>query len=106
MVKNEVELKEFLNQLKREDITFKKHFYDKQQDRQYLSEELIVKSLKDLGNILGIQDQSKDGIERYRIGIKLSSNYDLVVICEIKDKNLYITTAWKTSRKWQKSIQK
>lgn len=107
MAKNEKELKEFLNNLNNEDIHFKSHFYDKQEaDRKYLTEDIVIKALKNTTSFLGFQDQTKDNLEKYRIGIKLSGRYDLVVICEVKDKSLYIITSWKTSRKWQKAIQK
>jgi hypothetical protein len=55
---------------------------------------------------LGFQDQSKNNVEQYRIGVKISEKYDLVAVFEIKDKVLNIITAWKTSRKWQKAVQK
>jgi len=107
MAKTEAELKKFLENVNREDIHFTNHFYDKQQfDRKYLSEDLTIKSLKDIKNFLGFQNQSKDNKEKYRIGIKLSGKYNLVVICEVRDKSLYIITTWKTNRRWQKSTQK
>ncbi|MFH1500431.1 MAG: hypothetical protein ABIE22_00615 [archaeon] len=107
MAKSEAELKNFLKEIKGKEIIFKPHFYDKQrQDRLYLSEELIINSLKDPDKFLGFQDQSKENVEKYRIAIKLSGSYNLVIICEIKNKSLYIITSWKTSRKWQKAIQK
>jgi len=107
MAKNEEELKKFLKKIKRENIIFRPHFYDKQkEDRQYLSESLVINSIRDIGRFFGFQDQSTKEIEKYRVAIKLSSKYTLVVVSEVKDKNLYIITAWKTSRKWQKAIQK
>ena len=107
MTKSEVELKKFLEDINKEDIHFKKHFYDKQElDRKFLSEELVIKTLKNITNFLGFQDQSKSTLEKYRIGIKLSGKYNLVVVCELRNKSLYIITSWKTSRRWQKAIQK
>ena len=107
MLKNEADLKRFLTNLNKEDIHFTKHFYEKQEfDRKYLSEELLIKSLKNINNFLGFQDQSKDVAEKYRIGIKLSEKYNLVIICEVRNKSLYIITSWMTNRKWQKAIQK
>ena len=85
MVKSEEELKKFLENINKEDIHFKKHFYDKQElDRKYLSEELVIKALKNTNNFLGFQDQSKDAAEKYRIGFKLSGRYNLVAVCEVK----------------------
>jgi len=103
----EERLKDFLKNIKEEDILFKKHFYEKKEkDRQYLNETLIIKSLKNINNLQGFQKQIINNEEVYRIGIKLSNKYNLVIISKIKGKNLYIITAWKTNRKWQKSVQK
>ena len=106
MINNVEKMKKFLGELEKENIIFKPHFYHKIKDRPYLDEQLIIESLKNVDSLLGFQKQISEDNEKYRIGIKLSGNYDLVIIAEIKDKNLYIITAWKTSRKWQKSIQK
>ena len=107
MVKTEEDLKKFLEEVNNKNTVFNPHFYEKQKDRQYLSEDLVINALKNKSNFIGFQDQSKEGKEKYRIGVKLSGKYDLVVVGEIKDnKHLNIITAWKTSRKWQKSIQK
>ena len=103
----EERLKDFLKNIKEEDILFKKHFYEKKEkDRQYLNETLIIKSLKNINNLQGFQKQIINNEEVYRIGIKLSNKYNLVIISKIKAKNLYIITAWKTNIKWQKSVQK
>ncbi|MDO8517613.1 MAG: hypothetical protein Q7S33_05825 [Nanoarchaeota archaeon] len=107
MIKEEHELKEFLQNIKEENISFKEHFYDKKkEDRLYLDEKLIINSLKDTTNFQGFQGQIINNEERYRIGVKLSNKYSLVIISKIEGKNLYIITAWKTNRKWQKAIQK
>lgn len=100
------ELKKILKNLKKEDIIFKPYFYTKNLERPYLNEEFVIQSLKNINNLMGFQKQLTKGEQRYRIGIKLSNKYALVIVSQIKDKNLYIITAWKTSRKWQKAIQK
>lgn len=103
----ESELKSFLGDIKEENIIFKPHFYEKKEkDRQYLSKNLIINCLRDEKNIQGFQKQIINNEERYRIGIKLSSKYNLVIIFKIESKNLYIITAWKTNRRWQKTMQK
>lgn len=107
MFKTNEKLKEFLSNLSKEGITFKKHFYDKkEEDRPYLNEEMVIDAVKDISNIEDIQNQSNTQEEKYLLRIKLSNNYSLVVIFKIEGKNLYIITSWKTSKKWQKSIQK
>jgi len=107
MVDNVKEMKEFLDNIENKNIKFRKHFYDKMKaDRKYLNESLVINSLKNTENLQGFQKQIVRGEERYRIGIKLSSNYNLVVIAKIINKDLYIISAWKTNRKWEKAIQK
>ena len=107
MIENTEELKKFLESLKEEDIKFKDHFYKKkEEDRNYLDENFIIENVKKSNNLLGFQKQVIRGEERYRIGFDVSNKYKLVVVATIDTKNLYILTAWKTNRKWQKSIQK
>jgi hypothetical protein len=74
--------------------------------RPYLNEELIRTSLNNFADYLGFQSHYIEGEVRYRIGIKLSNKYLLVIILEIGDEHLNIITAWKTNRKWQKKLQK
>jgi hypothetical protein len=100
------EFKKLVEGIKEEDINFVSYFYTKKEERPDITDKLVREKLKDLGKILGVQKQRIKGKERYRVGIKLSNRYTLVVICETKEKGLYIITAWKTSRKWQKAIQK
>jgi len=106
MIKNIEELKQFLNRLKEENIIFLPHFYTKIKDRPYLNDKEIIKTVKDTKNLLGFQMQIIKNEERCRIGFKLSGKYILVLVTKIEGKNLYIITAWKTNRKWQKAIQK
>ena len=44
--------------------------------------------------------------KKYKIWIKLSNKYSLVLIIVILKKALYIITGWNTDRQWQKKIQK
>ena len=106
MLINLDELKRIFENIKKENITFDKHFWDRVGDRPYLTKELIFNSIKDTKKILGFQKHEVRGEERYRVAIKLSNRYTLVIIIKLENINLYIKTAWKTSRKWQKSIQK
>ena len=100
------ELKKFIESLKEENIIFKQYFYNKIRDRPYLNDKEIKKTIKDNKNLLGFQHQVIKNEERYRIGFRLSGKYNLVIVIKIKGINLYIITAWKTNRKWQKAIQK
>jgi len=106
MINNLEELKKFLKKIKQKDISFIPYFYTKKEERPDITENLIREKIKDIESILGYQYQIVKRKERYRVGIKLSNRYNLVIIIEIKEKGLNIITAWKTSRKWQKAIQK
>jgi len=87
-------------------VNFAPHFYTQVEKRPYLCEEMIIDALKDFDNYLGFQTHFVRGEERHRIGIKISGRYNLVVVIEFTRQDLNIITAWKTSRKWQKAIQK
>ena len=107
MIETIDELKSFFKEIKKEEIVFKKHFYDKKEsERAYLNEELIFNSIKSIDNLIGFQKQIVKNETLYRIGIRLSNKYTLAIVFKIEDKTLYILTAWRTYRKWQKSIQK
>ena len=56
MIKDEKELKSFLQNINDENIFFKEHFYEKKkEDRLYLDEKLIINSLKDISNFQGFR---------------------------------------------------
>jgi len=106
-INNLSDLKDFLKRIEKANIFFKPHFYEKKEkDRLYLDEKMVVDSLKNINQIQGFQRQIVNDEERYRLGIKLSNKYNLVIIFKIESKNLYIITAWKTNRKWQKAMKK
>ena len=100
-------VKAFLEQLKEENIHFKEHFYERITERQ-ISKELVLKYIKQTPELLKVEDQParNPNEEKYKIWIKLSNRYSLVLIIAISEKDLYIITGWNTDRKWQKSIQK
>ena len=64
--------------------------------------------LKKTDRLLKVEDQPsrRKGEEKYKLWIKLSNKYSLVIIAAISKKDLYIITSWNTDRKWQKAIQK
>lgn len=100
-------VKKFLEEVKDENIHFKKHFYDKTKERP-ISEGLARSSLKKTDKLLKVEEQPsrREGEEKYKLWFKLSNKYSLVLIASISEKDLYIITSWNTDRKWQKSIQK
>src|SRR3989338_724345 len=100
-------VRKFLEELKDENIHFKKHFYDKTKERP-ISEGLARSSLKKTDKLLKVEEQPsrREGEEKYKLWLKLSNKYSLVVVAAISGKDLYIITCWNTDRKWQKEIQK
>lgn len=100
-------IKSFLKTLKEENIKFKKHFYDKIKERP-ISEKLVRECIKKTDKLLKIEEQTSKitGEEKYKLWIKLSNRYSLVIIAYISEKDLYIITSWNIDRKWQKEIQK
>ena len=100
-------VKKFLEEIKDENIKFKKHFYDKVKERP-ISEAMVREHLKKTDRLLKVEEQpsKQEGEEKYKLWIKLSNRYSLVVIAAILKKDLYIITSWNTDRKWQKAIQK
>lgn len=100
-------VKRFLEGLKEEDVIFKKHFYEKVMDRP-ISEVVVREYLKKTDRLLKVEEQPAraEGEEKYKLWIRLSNRYSLVVIATVSKKCLYIIIAWNTDRKWQKSIQR
>lgn len=105
MIRTLEELKEVIKQ-RIENIIFIPYFHTKKPERSYLSEELVKNTLNDFDNYLGFQTEYVKDSLRYRIGIKLSRKYTLVIVVEIGDEGLNIITTWKTNRKWQKALQR
>ncbi|MBS3077644.1 hypothetical protein J4233_05225 [Candidatus Pacearchaeota archaeon] len=104
MIESLDELKEAIKQ-RLSKIIFDSHFYDSMKKRPYLSEGLVISMLKEFERYLGFQTHEVRESIRYRVGISLSRKYTLVVVVEVNE-SLNIKTSWKTSRKWQKAIQK
>ena len=52
MPKTVEELKNLLKNLKRDNIIFKPYFYTKNIERPYLSEEIVINSLKDIDRFI------------------------------------------------------
>lgn len=100
-------IKSFLGKLREEDIKFKNHFYESITERP-ISEELVRQYLTKTERLLKVEEQPSRrlGECKYKLWIKLSNKYSLVVVAVIAGKDLYIITAWNTDRIWQKEIQK
>ena len=100
-------VKKFLESFPLENIHFKQHFYERTLERP-ISEELVKKYIKQTDRLLQVEEQParNPAEEKYKIWIKLSYKYSLVLVITISRKALYILMGWNTDRKWQKSIQK
>jgi len=100
-------VRKFLDEVKDENIYFKKHFYDKIKERP-ISERMVRENLKKTDRLIKVEDQPsrREGEDKYKLWIKLSNKYSLVVIAAIAKKGLNIITSWNTDRKWQRKIQK
>ncbi len=101
------QVKKFLETVKDENIIFKDHFHERVAERP-ISEELVRKCIKNTERLLKVEEQPARTVseEKYKIWIKLSNRYDLVIVITISNKVLYIITGWNTNRRWQKAIQK
>lgn len=99
-------IREFLAELKEENIIFKRHFYERAGERP-VSEALVRECLKKTDRLVNTEEQTakREGEEKYKLWFKLSNKYSLVLVAVISKKDLNIITAWNTDRKWQKSIQ-
>lgn len=97
------DVKKFLAKLDSADIKFKQHFYLRALERP-ISEELVREHINKVDLLLKVERQSSKNIaeKKYKLWIKLSSRYMLVLVVAISGKVLYIITAWNTDRKWQK----
>ncbi len=105
MEKREVfaKIKKFLEEINTANIYFKKHFHDRSQDRP-VSEDLIRAYLKKTDRLLRVEEQSarNPNEEKYKLWIRLSNRYCLIIITVISGKSLYIITAWNREGKWKR----
>lgn len=96
-------VKKFLDEVEESNIFFKLHFYERTLDRP-VTEDLVRRSIKNTDNLLKVEEQAarKLGEKKYKLWIKLSSRYCLVLIVAIEGENLYMITGWNSDIKWQK----
>jgi len=100
-------IRQLLDKISQDKIIFKKHFYERVKDRP-ITEELVRDYIKKTDRLLNIEEQpsKRVGEKKYKLWIKLSSKYSLIVVLAVSKETLYIITSWNTDKKWQKSIQK
>ena len=96
-------VKEFLDEIDEDRIFFKLHFYERTLDRP-VTEDLVRRSIKNTDKLLKVEEQParKPAEKKYKLWIKLSNRYCLILIIAIEGENLYIITGWNSDIKWQK----
>jgi hypothetical protein len=100
-------VKKFLEEVRDENIIFKEHFYERSLDRP-ITADLVRRTIKYTSKLLKVEEQAakKPNEKKYKLWLKLSNRYNLVLIIAIDEKNLYIITGWNSDRKWQQKMQK
>ena len=97
------DVKNFLEKLNQDSITFDSHFYKRTGERP-VSESMARSFLSQLNKLEKIE-QGKG--ERFKLLFKISRKYSLILIIEILDttKVLKVVSAWNTDRKWQDKLK-
>jgi hypothetical protein len=97
------EIKELLEKLNQDDITFDPHFYKRIGERP-INESMIRSFLSQINKLEKIEKGK--GENRFKLWFKMSRRYSLVLIIEISlSKDLKVISAWNTSRKWQDKLK-
>jgi len=97
------EVREFLENLGQDDITFDPHFYKRSEERP-INESMIRSFLSQINKLEKIElGRERD---RFKLWFKMSRKYSLVLIIEIEvSKGLKVISAWNTNRKWQDKLK-
>ena|SRR3989344_118213 len=97
------EIKEFLEKLKQESISFDYHFYKRSGERP-INESMIRRFLSQTNKLEKVEQGKSKG--RFKLWFKMSRKYSLVLIVEIiPSKDLKVISAWNSDRKWQKKLR-
>ncbi len=97
------EIKEFLEKLNQDNITFDSHFYKRSGERPI--NESMIRSFLSQTNKLERIEQGKEE-NRFKLWFRMSRKYSLVLIIEVfLSKDLKVISAWNTSRKWQDQLK-
>jgi hypothetical protein len=96
------EVKDFLEKLSQDNITFDPHFYKRVGERSI--SESMARSF--LSNISKLEKIELGKGERFKLWFKMSRKYSLVLIIEINaSKGLKVISAWNTDKKWQDKLK-
>lgn len=105
------EMKKILATIK--EITFSKHFHDEKVKLRGISENKIIKNIKELGRLVYIEDQGKEPKgHKYAFLFSKSRKYDLKVVVAVKGNKLNVITPHiqnikrrKVYEKWLKRLK-
>ena len=91
-------LKEYLDKLNQNEISFDEHFFKKARNRP-INEGMVRSFLSQTDKLEKIERGR--GENRFKLWFKMSNKYSLVLIVEIKiSKGLKVITAWNSNKKW------
>ena len=90
-----------IDKLKSNNIEFTKHFDERVKERP-ISRELVIKYIR-IAILLKFEKQeSRKNEEKYKLWLKMSNRYCLVIILSISEKGLNIISGWNKEGKWKK----
>lgn len=96
------EIKNFLEKLNQNNITFDPHFYKRIGERP-VNESMVRSFLSQINKLEKIEQGKGD---RFKLWFKMSKKYSLVLIIEINlSKDLKVISAWNTDKKWQDKLK-
>ena len=94
-------VKRILDNIDEKNIEFTLHFYENLFSDRPQIENLIKNNLHRTDKLLNVkrQDANNPNEEKFRLEIRLSSRYSLIVVIVLSDDKLYIITAWNRLKK-------
>ena len=96
------DVRKFLEELNKNNITFDPHFYKRIGERP-LNEGMVRSYLFQINKLEKIEQGKK---ERFKLWFKMSGKYSLVLIIEIEiSKGLKVISAWNSDKKWQDKLK-
>jgi len=98
------DVREFLEKINPEDISFDSHFYKRSGERP-ISESMIRSFISNLDKLEKIEFGKEKG-NRFKVWFKMSRKYSLVLIIDIyHPKGLKVISAWNSDKKWQDKLK-
>jgi hypothetical protein len=100
-------VKKLLSGITEADIHERDH-YKKQKEKRADIDKAPECLLNGTDNLINAETQEPDkrGELKYKLDFSLSGKYSLIIIISIIQTDVYIISAWKENKKWQKALQK